>query len=237
MGDGGESKDPGMGGDDKPPPPPGMGGDENKDSGMGGGITKDPAMGTPEFAGGNTDNCCCVAKDIYVAPIVWTRGFSHDSFDLWVYPIVGKGVGTPKGCSVEWEELPNYTYSAGDVNVIGGMYNNLSQTSAFQSMLKKKHKGYSMSADEALRMPCPEKARLPPILDQPLMGPGSTLTIRITLRSGCSPKAIVKYIVMIAPRIGDNPQLEGPWVVGEGDLFGGGLEKLIYDHTAHVTPR
>lgn len=217
----------------------GMGGG-NKVPGMGDGNPKVPAMGEPETATGYKEECCCVAKDIKIDEIQHALIRSKNFFYIHVHPIVAKGVGKPKSCTLDWEEMPSNTYDPGGGNVPAGAFTNLNNHPSFKGRPENKAKpkekpikGMAARALEALqKFPCPEK-EIPEIYDTPNMGRASTLIIRITLKSGCDSSKIVKYILLLAPTSIAAPVLEGPYVVGENDLIGGALMKTIYDATPH----
>lgn len=171
-----------------------------------------PGQAPPADPGGGT-SCCCKAEDIVVDGSTKADVSSYGS-EVIVALNVGQGKGPAKGCSLEWEELPNYDYSPAingkDVppTVKKDVYTNLTEHKAFKAMAK--------SALSDLTEVCPVAIR--DFTDRPRMTTGGRLVIRITLKSGCDATYVTVYVVLTAPTsiVGRLEQLTDPEVVGVG---------------------
>ena len=136
------------------------------------------------------------------------RGFDS-KVDVTLDVNKGKGRPDPKGCTVEWEELPNYTYQPGlpPPPVKADVYANLTAHPGFKKMAKAALK----DLDEV----CP--VSIGPIHDAPHMGTHGRLVIRITLKSGCDAASVTVYVVLTAPTSFAHPVVTDPKVVKAGD--------------------
>jgi len=179
--------------------------------GDGKGDTPSPASDpTPQPAGG--DQCCCKAADIFVDGKTVASGSSYSS-KVVVTLDVNQGKGPPKGCSLEWEELPSHTYGprigGKDVGppVPGGVYSNLTSHPVFRALAKK--------ALADLTATCP--VSITPFTDTPRMGITGRLVIRITLKSGCDDTSVTVYVVLTAPTYEDSGAVTDPVVVKSED--------------------